>query len=645
MNIETTDTTTTTASQIPVGVATSASIKPLHNNAISRLHVELDGIANRPVTDAMCRESMLDCLLRCRKAVGGVWSSVNGDRVTSDISRLQGPIFERSEIKRWLANIAIRAISEQSNVVAECPSVKNLLAIAVPLSTDRRQQRPVADGEAPIQYPDHVLTMVTNNQNTPADTELLAVQCVVRAWRNWYTLTNIRQADKRLAATSALLELTRQMTQAASQKRALQTLANELQRYFDVRLVAIGLQKNWKAMVRLQAVSNIGDFDPNAQQSARLEAALSETVIRKQITQFPAIDPADQHLHLAHKRVAETFGIDAVSSVPLTADNGRIVGSVLLGGSAQKLFEPQTRNILTAASTPLGHALEIAEQLEGGLLRRTSRRLTKRIKSRLGIIALMCAVLTVAVMFIPLPYRIACRCTTEPTMRRYCLAPYDGLLENTFVEPGDEVSAGDLLARMQGRELNWELAGIVADQQRVQKERDVHRANLQVAQALISELESEKLAARKKLLQQRLNNLELRSPIDGVVLSGSLDRRQNYPVAVGQVVYEIAPTNELRLELAVPAAERPHITEGMSVTARMDGTGGNSVQGTISRIHPRSEIRNEQNVFVAEVIISNPDGDLKPGMEGTVRITAGRKPLGWTIGHHAWERLVTTVWW
>ncbi len=610
--------------------------------AVSQLHAELDGIVRRPVDDTACRQALLDCLLRCRGLVGGVWFRVQGNRVTSDISRLPGPMFQRTDITRWISNLAERTLSERSDIVALCPAMRNLKAISVPADADRRAT--AREGETTTTIPGRALIVfATCDQDQSDDSELLAAQCVVRAWRDWYSIQEVVQSREQLLATSALLDLSSRIVNTQDSNSACQTLVNALQCHFDARFVALALKPDRRLTGRLKAVSGIGDFDRNSQQAARLEAALNEVIIRGELTVHPAVG-AEQHQNLGHKRVRETFGVDAVLSIPLT-DNEGTVGAILIGGTAQKLFQEQSRSILKSASRPLGEAIRLSQQLEGGPLRKATRRIGKEVLQWRCQAVLLLFALAIAAMFVPVTYRIGCRCTVEPVLRRFSLAPYDGMLETTFVEPGDVVTQGQLVARMDGRELSWELAGLTADSERAHKERDVHMADLAVADSLMSELEMEKLSARKSLIQNRLENLEMRSPVDGIVLSGSLDRREHYPVTTGQVVYEIAPLDPLRVEVAVPAEERPHVEEGMNVEVRMDGNAGTPLVGVIKRILPRSEIRNEQNVFIAEVLVSNLDGELKPGMEGAVRISSHKRAWGWTIGHRAWERFTTKVWW
>ena len=61
------------------------------------------------------------------------------------------------------------------------------------------------------------------------------------------------------------------------------------------------------------------------------------------------------------------------------------------------------------------------------------------------------------------------------------------------------------------------------------------------AAAQIDQLEIQRQEVKRQLLERRLANLEIKSPIDGIVVAGDLQRSEGVPVNVGQVLYEVAP--------------------------------------------------------------------------------------------------------
>jgi multidrug efflux pump subunit AcrA (membrane-fusion protein) len=155
----------------------------------------------------------------------------------------------------------------------------------------------------------------------------------------------------------------------------------------------------------------------------------------------------------------------------------------------------------------------------------------------------------------------------------------------------------------------------------------------------------ERIELRTRLLEDRIRHLEIRSPIDGVVVDGDLEKAEGAPLAMGQSLFEIAPLGEMVVEVAVPEEEIQYVTAGQDVALRLDAYAGLKWSATISKIHPRSEMRDDRNVFIAEFILEDSRGVLRPGMEGRAKITGPRRPLAWNLFHRPYEKLTQTWGW
>ena len=118
-----------------------------------------------------------------------------------------------------------------------------------------------------------------------------------------------------------------------------------------------------------------------------------------------------------------------------------------------------------------------------------------------------------------------------------------------------------------------------------------------------------------------------------------MERAEAASVSTGQTIFEIGSLQPLRIEVAVPAEEVAQIKSGLPVTAWIDGREDTPVTGTLEKIRPRSETRDARNVFIAEFRCANQSHQLRPGMEGTVRIDGERRSLGWTLFHKPWDYL------
>ena len=248
-------------------------------------------------------------------------------------------------------------------------------------------------------------------------------------------------------------------------------------------------------------------------------------------------------------------------------------------------------------------------------------------------------------MLIPLPYRVKCDCSVQPTSRRFVAAPYHGILEKSLVEAGEIVTEGQVVARMDGRQLRIELAGLQAEHKGARRKSDSSRAIGEVAQSQIAKMDMRRLAAKIELTKTRMQDLEVRSPIAGIIVSGDLEKAQGAPLETGQTLFEVAPLEKMVAEIGVPESEIQYINNGDTVTLKLNAFPFQSWTGKVERIHPGTEVIDDQTVFVTEVELDNEQGLLKPGMEGAAKISTHWTPLGWNLFHNTWENVrCWTVW-
>ena len=82
--------------------------------------------------------------------------------------------------------------------------------------------------------------------------------------------------------------------------------------------------------------------------------------------------------------------------------------------------------------------------------------------------------------------------------------------------------------------------------------------------AQLAKLEADRLELKTKILELRSNHLEIKSPIDGVVISGDQERAEGAPLTIGQALFEVAPLDKMVVELAIPEDEITHIKQNFA---------------------------------------------------------------------------------
>jgi biotin carboxyl carrier protein len=455
----------------------------------------------------------------------------------------------------------------------------------------------------------------------------------------WQVLEVTKVAEHESKSTAALLELLGKCDSARTLHEGSITLVNELKDYLECGQVALGVCGFTKNSCRLRAVSGMSQFDKRSEFASSLEAALDEAILRDQLTIWPAAKGSQKNPALSHRRVCEVTGHEGVISSPLYDDQDNLVGAWLFLGEKSFVERDDIIDFTDASQRLVGATLQLLQRAEMNPLSRCVRWITTRLSTRKAKATIALGLIAFLTMCLPVKYRVGCDCQVQPVVRRFVAAPYDGKLEKSLVEPGDQVTEHQLLARLDGRELRWELAGLEAELNRAEKSRDSAMAIGSMAEAQQADLEYERVALKIKLLQNRLDRLEVRSPLSGIVISGDLKKTVGAPLSVGQVLFEISPLDRMIVEVAIPEREILHVMRGMEVVFRVDAYPGKKWSGIIHKIFPRAEMRESESIYLAEVHLDNASGELRPGMKGQARVIGQRHKLGWNLFHKPYESL------
>lgn len=242
----------------------------------------------------------------------------------------------------------------------------------------------------------------------------------------------------------------------------------------------------------------------------------------------------------------------------------------------------------------------------------------------------------------PVHYRIPCTAVVETSAQRIVSTPFEASLLKTTVKPGDIVATGDVLLVLDGRPLRLEREAIAAERQQAAKEQDVALASGRIADAQQSGLRKQQLQRRYELLADRLNQLEVTSPIDGVVVSGDLEKHVGSVLERGQTLIEVAPMDRMIIEVEIPEHEIGYVHAGSDTRIKIDAIGGKSINSSITNLRPAAELREDKNVFVGLIEMDNSDGQLRPGMRGEAVTYGPLRPWSWSWVRSGCERV---LWW
>ena len=458
----------------------------------------------------------------------------------------------------------------------------------------------------------------------------------------WGHQRRLSVAQSESKSLNEVLQLIDAISDSKNTTEAAIAITNNLRRLFKANQVAIA-QVDVRGNTKLLAVSDVEKLDAGAANNQWMLSAIKQSSSSATTIAFPNQDATiDAANVLPLKNWCQSSNAPAAISLPMKLDDGSIVGALLVTLDSEAQLDQQ-RSYYERMVSLISKQFDVvsrANQSTGELIKSKFKK-GKSITSKLVIGALICA----GLMAVPVPYRVKCECRLQPTQRRFVAAPYNGILEKSLVEVGQIVKKDQVIATLEGRQLRIELAGLEADFQGAKRRRDSSLAKREIAQSQIAKSEMKGLTSKIQLLNNRIKHLEVRSPIDGVIVAGDMEKAQGAPLEMGQNLFEVAPLETMVAEIGIPESEIHYVDQDDSVALKINSFPYQTWSGKVQRIHPRAEIVADETVFVAEVEIDNTAGELRPGMEGNAKISTRWSPLGWNLFHNAWESVrYWTIW-
>ncbi|MCA9000109.1 MAG: HlyD family efflux transporter periplasmic adaptor subunit [Planctomycetaceae bacterium] len=278
--------------------------------------------------------------------------------------------------------------------------------------------------------------------------------------------------------------------------------------------------------------------------------------------------------------------------------------------------------------------------------------------------------LSLALWLVPWDYRVEANGQAMPVIQHEVFAPWDGDVEEIFVESGQEVHVGDPLLKLVSDDLDVQQTNLESEILEKRKAENTFATALSEAlragdknQAIRAEGELLKTRAELsgaeaelKKIVDRIEKLTVKSPADGVVATFQLRQLlQNRPVRRGELLLEVMqPDGPWHLELEVPEYRMGHLMTALhkseNLTLPVEYVLATQVEtshvATMTEVATRSN-ESEEEGTVFEVYASIDPADLPTrniGSEVTAKINCGPKSLFYVLFGDVVEFLQRVLW-
>lgn len=432
-------------------------------------------------------------------------------------------------------------------------------------------------------------------------------------------------------------------------RSAAMALCNELATRFDAERVSLGFARG--RCVKVLAMSHTEKIVRKMQLVQAIESAMEECLDQNVEISHPLADEAPV-IGRAAETLASRHGPSAVVSLPVRR-GGEAAAVLTLERDAARPFTMEEVQALRLTVDLCGSRLierHDADRWFGARWAGGARAAAawavgpEQTWVKLSVIGVATAL--ALALFVHGPDRVRAPFVVETTQRQVVAAPFEGYLATVHVEPGDVVEAGvTTLATLEVSALELEAAAQRAELSRHRTEAELARREGELAQAQMAEAQADQIEAELRLLEHQLDQAEIVTPVDALVLEGDRRGQAGAPVERGEVLFELAPLDDLRVRLQVPEQRIAAIERGQRGELAAAAHPGDYLPFEVTRIHPVAAVENGRNVFTVRGALADTRSWLRPQMEGAAKVEVGEAPYAWlwTRDMIHWVRM--TLWW
>lgn len=162
--------------------------------------------------------------------------------------------------------------------------------------------------------------------------------------------------------------------------------------------------------------------------------------------------------------------------------------------------------------------------------------------------------------------------------------------------------------------------------------RDRAQADVASAEASVKKAEAE-----MKVIQSDLDKSEIKSPINGIVLSRSVEPGQTVAAqfAAPELFVVAESLTKMKLEVSVSEADIGGIKEGQKAKFSVDAWPGRSFEAKVVKVSYASEITDNVVTYESELEVANDDLSLRPGMTATADIQVTERKDVFVVANQA----------
>jgi hypothetical protein len=535
----------------------------------------------------------------------------------------------------------------QSGLTAELRNFKATEFTALPGLLGRRYQAltfPARDGLPP-------LWMVAELPADEADESLVeTVSKEARSLADQYqSRRHAQRSEEKLLNLSQVMDLGLALGESGHFQEAGLRLCNELAAPMRASRVSLAWMEGQD--LKLCATSHGGRISGGSQEALALQQVMEEAADQDNEVSWPELSGTSV-VSREHRKFSTAREGVSVASVPLRHQQ-EVRGVVCLERAAEEgAWENGELERVRLLADLVAPRLENLHTRTGWVGRRAWRSLRRKASGLLGpdhtgvklAVAGTCVAL-LALAIIHVDYKVKAPFILKTDAASLISAPFPGYIEEANFHVGDIVKKGDVLVRLDKKELLLEEADTIALRNKSEREVRSNQGEGKLAQMLVAQSEMQQADAKLAVIRRRLQLTEITAPFDGVIVEGDLRERLSSPVQTGELLLKVVQIKDLFGQLQVDERDISYLSAGLEGDLAFASRPGEHYSVKVDRFEPVAEVRPEGTVFVLRAqVLGEPQSWWRPGMSGLCKISTERRSLLWIGTHRLVEAMRLWLW-
>jgi hypothetical protein len=419
----------------------------------------------------------------------------------------------------------------------------------------------------------------------------------------------------------------------------------------DVDQAALGWVKG--EYVKIENISHFDRFEHKTELVKLYEAALEEAVDQQATIHLGDPDSNEGLIVLAHQQLQRAMACEDIVTLVIFDPKSQPIGCLLLIKMNGK-FDKALLHSLSFTLSLLSARLHMLRQETGGFTLKAKLKATQSLSwlfgkdwlwTKVSIVLISLSLLWM--IFGSISFRIESNGELITDRVQLISAPQDGVIISVLANVGDNVNSEQIVIELKKQDLILQLTELGAERQRYSSEEDKARASYNIIETEIAKARKVQIDARIARVQLMLDETEVKSPFDGVIIEGERKNLLGLPIRKGDTLMKIARIEDIYLTLAVDERDIHHISIGDTGEYALVSQPLSPLPFIITQIVPVAYDGGQKGAQfqIKASFLGSSQAWWRPGMTGVGKIDKGHAPPYWVLGRKSYHQLRLMFWW